>query len=88
METLYQLAAPEVVDRALGALVGAAVTWLLLWLYFLARLRRRENLVDAHSIRAATNLRKASARWSIAYFSAGSISAKVRSWPIGWNMGS
>ena len=38
--------------------------------------------------RASTSLRKASARWLIECFSAGSISPKVRSRPAGTNIGS
>src|SRR5438874_13785275 len=36
---------------------------------------------------AVTSLRKASARWLIACFCAGSLSPTVMSWPIGWNIG-
>ena len=41
-----------------------------------------------HSFNAATSLRNAAARWLMACFSAGSISPKVCSPPVGTNIGS
>ena len=50
--------------------------------------RQRGKGIIAHGKQAATSLANASARWPISSFSCGSISPKVRSWPLATKIGS
>ena len=50
--------------------------------------RQRRDGGARHGKQAATSLAKASARWPISSFSCGSISPKVRPWPLATKIGS